>query len=82
MAKLKTHVKQLKSINCSKIHLWAFSKMFWHDNGGNLEAHVLFLFIHIEVSIPNELESQIIHGPPFQNAIKQQKFKNVSKVIL
>jgi len=26
--KLKTHVKQLKSINCSKIHLWALSKMF------------------------------------------------------
>jgi hypothetical protein len=28
MAKLKTHVKQLKSINCSKIHLWVPSKMF------------------------------------------------------
>ncbi len=78
--KLKIHVRQLRSITCLIICLWALSKMFctFVVPVQNPMAHS-FSFA-LGSSILNECESQIILRPPFLNAWKCGKVKNVGRV--
>ncbi len=80
--KLKTHVRQLRSKTCPKIHLWAPSKMsyivvvpMWNSMARSLSST-------LGSSILDEWESQIILGPPILKCMKMCKtLKNVGRVV-
>jgi hypothetical protein len=77
--KLKIHVRQLRSITCPKICLWAPSKMPCTIMVLVRNPMVCSLSFTLGSSVIDEQESQIILGPPFLNARECEKLKNVGR---
>jgi hypothetical protein len=63
--KLKIHVRQLKSITCPKIYLWALLEMHYIAMEPMQNPMARSLSFTLGSSILDEWESQIIPMPPF-----------------
>jgi hypothetical protein len=80
--KLKIHVRQLRSITCPKICLWALLEMPYTTMVPTQNPMARSLSFTLGFSILNEWECQIIPRPPFLNARECEKLNNVERAII